>query len=439
MELRPGYKKTEIGVIPEDWELARLEELSAFITKGATPTTYGFKWERQGIVFLRSESVTENGIDFAGAQFISDDANEMLNRSEIRMGDILVAITGYVGRVATYDAPAPANINQHVARIRINSKRASACFISHWLSQKNIRRHFESIVTGQAYPQISLAQVREKVVPLPLVAEQDAIAEALSDVDASIAALSRLIAKKRDLRQGAMQRLLTGHSRLPGFIAPWQEKRLGDHVAFLKNGIQSRAQLTLDDPVRYLHYGDIHVSPDLCLDLSNTDMPRLPSLAAAGLTRLQDGDIVFVDASEDLNGVGKSLEILGAIGVEAVSGQHTIAARFDKFVLADGFKRYLQFMPAFTTHLRRLAAGTKVYATNRKHISSAELELPEPDEQIAISRVLADMEADIALFQERLDKTRALKQAMMQALLTGRMRLPIPDKRALEKREAALA
>jgi len=439
MELRPGYKMTEIGVIPDDWELASLEELSAFITKGATPTTYGFKWEQQGTVFLRSESITENGIDFAGAHFISAAANKMLSRSEIRRGDILVAITGYVGRVASYDSAVPANINQHVARVRIISERASASFLFHWLKQKNTRRHFESIVTGQAYPQISLTQVREKVVPLPPPAEQDAIAKALSDVDASIASLSRLIAKKRDLRQGAMQRLLTGRTRLTGFSAAWQLKRLGDHVSFLKNGIQSRAQLTLDDRVRYLHYGDIHVSADLRLDLRNTAMPRLPALAAARLTRLTDGDVVFVDASEDLNGVGKSLEIVGADGTEAVAGQHTIAARFDKSVLADGFKCYLQFVPSFSTHLRRLAAGTKVYATNRKHIASAELELPEPDEQIAIAHVLSDMEAEIAVFQARLDKTRALKQAMMQALLMGRVRLPIPDKRVLETREAAHA
>jgi type I restriction enzyme S subunit len=276
-------------------------------------------------------------------------------------------------------------------------------------------------------------------LPFPPAAEQSLIAEALSDVDASIAALSRLIAKKRDLQQGAMQRLLTGETRLPGFAAPWQVKRLGDHVTFLKNGVQSRAQLTLDDPVRYLHYGDIHVAAGLRLDLRHAVMPRLPSLAAARLTRLADGDVVFVDASEDLNGVGKSLEILGVDGIEAVAGQHTIAARFDKSVLADGFKCYLQFVPSFTTHLRRLAAGTKVYATNRKHISSAELELPEPDEQIAIARVLADMEAEIAVFQQRLDKTRALKQAMMQALLTGRVRLSISGKEKLATREAVHA
>lgn len=111
--------------------------------------------------------------------------------------------------------------------------------------------------------------------------------------------------------------------------------------------------------------------------------------------------------------------------MEAVAGQHTIAARFDKAVLADGFKGYLQFIPAFVAHLRRLAAGIKVYATNRKHIASAEIMLPGPEEQRAIASALSEMEAEIAALETRLSKTRALKQAMMQALLTGRVRLPV--------------
>lgn len=167
-------------------------------------------------------------------------------------------------------------------------------------------------------------------------------------------------------------------------------------------------------------------------------MPRLPALEAARLSRLEDGDVVFVDASEDLVGVGKSLEIIGAEGIEAVAGQHTIAARFDKDVLADGFKGYLQHIPAFTTHLRRLAAGTKVYATNRKHIASAEILLPEPEEQRAIVRVLSDMDAEISALETRLEKTRALKQGMMQALLTGRVRLPVQAE-ALDALEVAHA
>jgi type I restriction enzyme M protein len=254
-------------------------------------------------------------------------------------------------------------------------------------------------------------------IPLPKLEEK---VEALSALVAG-----HLKAMGAELRTGAMQHLLTGQTRLPGFTAPRQVKRLGDHVSFLRNGVQSRAQLTLNDPVRYLHYGDIHVAASMRLDLRNAIMPRVPTAAAARLSRIDDGDVVFVDASEDLVGVGKSVEIVGAKGIEAVAGQHTIAARFDKEVLADGFKGYLQFVPEFRTHLRRLAAGTKVYATNRKHIASAEIALPEPDEQTAIARVLSDMDAEIAALEAWLAKIRALKQAMMQALLTGQVRLPV--------------
>jgi type I restriction enzyme S subunit len=107
-----------------------------------------------------------------------------------------------------------------------------------------------------------------------------------------------------------------------------------------------------------------------------------------------------------------------------VAGLHTIAARFEKSVLADGFKAYLQFCPAFRDHLRRLAAGTKVYATNRTHITSVEIQLPRIDEQTAIATVLSDMDAEIAALERRRDKTRAIKQGMMQQLLTGQTRLP---------------
>ncbi len=137
--------------------------------------------------------------------------------------------------------------------------------------------------------------------------------------------------------------------------------------------------------------------------------------------------MVFVDASEDLEGVGTSVEIAELENSAVVAGQHTIAARFDKSVLVDGFKCYLQFVPVFRDHLRQLAAGTKVLATNRAHIASVEMPIPSPDEQSAIAKVLTDMDVDLAALEARRDKTRALKQAMMQELLTGNTRLPIPE------------
>lgn len=445
MELRPGHKKTEFGVFPVDWDIkplsAVVERLLAGVSVNSSDEASNSAPGGKGV--LKTSAIFDGRFDPSERKVI---ALRDLGRARLnpKQGAVLISrmnTPDLVGECGFVEADMPDLFIPD--RIWMTAYRQDVKLSKRWLalllSSKPVKARIKGIATGTSGSMKNIAKeaMLGLLLPFPCFPEQQAIAEVLSDVDASIAALSRLIAKKRDLRQGAMQRLLTGQTRLPGFTAPWQEKRLGEHVAFLKNGIQSRAQLTLDDPIRYLHYGDIHVSADLYLDLCNTDMPRLPSPEAAGLTRLQDGDIVFVDASEDLNGVGKSLEIGGANGIEAVSGQHTIAARFDKSVLADGFKRYLQFIPAFTTHLRRLAAGTKVYATNRKHISSAELRLPETDEQIAIARVLSDMELEISALETRLNKTRSLKQAIMQALLTGQVRLPVRRDAAPQTKEAA--
>jgi len=176
--------------------------------------------------------------------------------------------------------------------------------------------------------------------------------------------------------------------------------------------------------VKYLHYGDIHTSERVYLDPTATALPTLAKDHARRLDRLGDGDLVFVDASEDIGGVGKSIEIMGSEGHQLVSGLHTIAVRFKKAVLADGFKAYLQFCPRFRDHLRRLAAGTKVYATNRVHIATAELRVPPLPEQRAIAAVLGDVDAQIGSLEALIAKKRAIKQAAMQQLLTGRTRLP---------------
>ena len=267
---------------------------------------------------------------------------------------------------------------------------------------------------------------KQLVLPWPRTeAEQRIIAAALSDIDALLEELDQLIAKKRNLKQAAMHQLLTGQTRLPGFDAEWDVRRLGDHVNFLRNGVNSRGELLPEGPVKYLHYGDIHACREIYL--SAASLPCLPHTKTASLDRLQDGDLIFADASEDIAGVGKSVEVREVGHTEVVSGLHTIAVRFDKEVLADGFKGFLQFCPLFMAQLRRLAAGTKVYATNRPHIAGIEMPLPPVCEQAVIASVLSDMETEIAALEDRRDKTRGLKQAMMQELLTGKTRLVQPE------------
>lgn len=431
--MRPGYKQSEIGVIPEEWQVTLLEPHVTFLKNAACSRAEltisdPVRYLHYGDVHSWSGSYLDP--DAPGLPRLPLSAATRLPR--LRPGDVvfvdasedLEGIGKSVELVGSTSTEVVAGL--HTIAARFSNEFFADGFKGLLQFVPAFSCHLKRLAAGTKVFATSRAHISSAFVALPPLPEQRAIAGALADVDAQIAAQSRLVAKKRDLRTAALQRLLTGQTRLSGFTAPWQTKRLGDHVRFLRNGVHSRAQLTVSDPVRYLHYGDIHVATSIRLDLRTAEMPRLPEREAARLSRLEDGDVVFVDASEDLSGVGKSLEIMGAAGMEAVAGQHTIAARFDKAVLADGFKGYLQFIPAFVAHLRRLAAGIKVYATNRKHIASAEIMLPGPEEQRAIARVLSDMEAEITALEARLDKTRALKQAMMQALLTGRIRLPVP-------------
>ncbi len=197
-------------------------------------------------------------------------------------------------------------------------------------------------------------------------------------------------------------------------------------MSYVKTVALSRAQLDAKSPLKYLHYGDIHTRSSVLLDAVAEEMPRASALLAGRAGQLRCGDLVFADASEDPAGVGKSVEIVDVPSGGVVPGLHTIAARFDKSVLADGFKAYLQFIPAFREQLLRLAAGTKVLATTRSYISSVILTLP-PDvtEQKAIAEVLHDSEREIDALRIRLSKARDMKTGMMQQLLTGRTRLPV--------------
>lgn len=280
------------------------------------------------------------------------------------------------------------------------------------------------VATGNGQPNLNTGLIGAINIPIPSsIDEQRKIADTLSEIDDLIRGLDQLIAKNRDIQQAAMQQLLTGKRRLPGFSGEWAVKRLGDHLSFLRNGTNSRAELSTEGDVHYLHYGDIHGSQHLLLNPTKTSMPCLPRDKAKRLDRLSNGDLVFADASEDLDGVGKSAEVQLPENMELVAGLHTIAVRFDKKVMTDGFKAYLQFIPTFRSHLRQLAAGTKVYATNRTHIASAELKIPGIEEQAAIATILSDMDAELAALEVRREKARQLKQGMMQELLTGRIRL----------------
>lgn len=427
----PGYQRTEVGVIPEDWETCQLDSLGSGSIPPIKAGPFGSSLTKatyvsDGYKVYGQEQVIR-GDYLYGDYYITHKKYLELESCAVRAGDILLSLVGTVGRLLVVPEGAPPGIiNPRLIRFSFDRSRVNACFFQFLFESEQVQSRLARQAQGGTMGVLNAGNLRPFWIPMPAPAEQRAIAEALSDVDGLLGALEALIAKKRSIKQVAMQQLLTGKTRLPGFSGPWETKRLGEHVTYLRTGTNSRAELTSEGPTKYLHYGDIHASTQVRLDPRVDEMPSLPEERARTLDRLQDGDLVFVDASEDLDGVGKSVEINGASDVEIVAGLHTIAARFEKSILADDFKGFLQFCPAFRQHLRRLAAGTKVYATTRGHIASAEVPLPTVEEQTVIANVLSDMGAEITALERRRDKTRAIKQGMMQQLLTGRVRLVMP-------------
>ncbi len=260
-------------------------------------------------------------------------------------------------------------------------------------------------------------------VQSPPLREQRAIAAALRDVDALLGALTRLIAKKRDLKQAAMQQLLTGSRRLPGFSGEWEVKRFGDLFQFLNTANNPRADLSEFCDIGYIHYGDIHMSTAAFLDCATEALPLIAKARVANIPLVEDGDLVMADASEDYEGIGKCVEIRNASGRKIVAGLHTFLLRGNPHLVANGFKGYLQFIPSVKAALVRFATGISVYGVSKNNVKSIEVFLPTVDEQTAIATVLSDMDVEIAALEALLAKTRALKQGMMQELLTGRTRL----------------
>ena len=209
------FKDSELGRIPKSWVVKKLEEISIVpITKGSTPSTYGYEWTTNGILFLRSESVKMEGFSLSGSMRISNKANNSLRRSQVLGGDILVAITGYIGSICVYpDGAENANINQHIARIRIPDN-ITRDFVAFFLSTDRQREKFLAIQTGQAYPQLSLKQIQETCVCLPSEAERDKISKILSNHHSHIRSLKENKIHLEKLKKSLMQDLLTGKVRV---------------------------------------------------------------------------------------------------------------------------------------------------------------------------------------------------------------------------------
>jgi type I restriction enzyme S subunit len=273
---------------------------------------------------------------------------------------------------------------------------------------------------------INKTALGELPVVIPPLSEQCALATALRDMDVLLEGLETLIAKKRNLKQAAMQQLLTGQTRLPGFTGEWEVKTLGELFDFSGGYSASRDQLSSEGHC-YLHYGDIHGATktfiDATADYANIPKLDLPLSKVSPKSLLQDGDVVFVDASEDDEGTSKHVVVVNKDNVPFISGLHTIVAKSKTDEINHEYRRYCFQTKTIRDQFRFYAVGTKVSGISKTNIPRLTMPVPSSDEQAAIASVLIDMDSELDALEQRLAKTRDLKQAMMQELLTGKTRL----------------
>jgi type I restriction enzyme, S subunit len=402
MEVKPGYKQTEVGVIPEDWEAVKVGVLANF---------------RSGDCITVSQLSPRN----SHASIPVFGGNGIAGYTSYAMIGQPTVVVGRVGQKCgeVYLTEGPAWITDNALFPRTMSGRVDVRYLALALRGAGLN----AVKNRNDLPLVTQSILHDVVLPLPPTkAEQEAIARALSDADALIDGLEQLVAKKRQIKLGAMQELLTGQRRLPGFTGEWMTYRFDQLFTTLRNASNSRGELSEHGDVAYVHYGDIHTQSSSFLNPGSLQT-YIPREKVQAIPRLADGDLLMADASEDTTAIGKAVEIIGLNGDEAVAGLHTMVLRGYKTHLADGFKGYLQHLPKVRTALVRLATGVSVFGITKSGVKAIEVTIPKPVEQTAIAAILSDMDAEIAALEAKLAKARQVKQGMMQELLTGRIRL----------------
>jgi type I restriction enzyme S subunit len=413
MELKPGYKQTEVGVIPEDWDVSTLN--------GKVTITHGFAFSSRHFSTHGPFRLTTPGHFFEQGGFREIGEKQKYFTGEVptdyilRSGDMIVAMTeqsdGLLGSAAFIPDSSNYLHNQRLGRIRPISPELDPGYLYYIFNSTGYRTRVRETAAGTKVKHTSPKKLLEIPVQLAPIAEQQEIAQTLKDLEELLDTLEDLIAKKNNIKQATMQELLTGKRRLPGFEGEWEVKRLGDIAVLNRNNIVP----ALYPDKLFTHYS-------------------LPAFDAEKAALLEAGASIgsnkfTVPASAVL--VSKlNPRIPRAWAPEVVLPNAIASTEWLILTPKDGIDRSYLFAlccsPAFCEQMELAATGTT--GSHQRISPSIALDIkinvtPLRDEQVAISSLLSDMDSELSILHERLQKARELKQGMMQQLLTGKIRL----------------
>lgn len=435
MELKAGYKQTAAGLIPEDWEVSTYGEVFTELRGGAPFKPSDFT--RMGVKVLPKGGVARGGtlqIDESDIQYCTENyaANHKTNTVDkshtiVVLRD-LVPSGPSIGLMVKIEADESFILAQGVYGFKTNPVKACPDYLIQLSNGTPYRRLMNSIMVGSTQVHVTNTALKLAPFPCPPVSEQRAIAAALSDVDALISGLDQLIAKKRDLKQAAMQQLLTGKQRLPGFqVKPgykqteigmisddWNVKTLYS-VCDVRDG-------THESP-KFYHQGVPFVTSRNIVD-GRIDL--------SGINYIGQDDAIEFNKRSKVDCGDILMSMIGTVGnALLIESEPNFCIKNVALIKPKSINaRYLIQLinsPIFQTALiEKLNGGIQKFIALGS-LRSLFISIPPINEQAAIAAILSDMDTELSALEQRRDKTRALKQGMMQQLLTGRIRLVQPE------------
>ena len=394
------------------WEMKRLGELGPFIKgrgikhddvsyEGLPCIRYGELYTRYQDCILKVESRIPPSV-----------AETAL---PIKTGDLLFAASGAtaeeIGRCAAYLGKEKAQVGRNI--IVLTPSGQNSIYLGHLMNHPIVSVQKARMGRGGVVVHISTNNLAQVQIEIPPIVEQNAIAEVLSDVDGLLNTLEALIAKKQTIKQAVMRQLLTGKTRLSGFSGAWETKRLGEIASFFKGSGLSKADLFLDGKRRCIHYGELFTTYGECITevVHGTDRDETFFLSLSN-------DVLMPGSGVTPNGLATA----SCISIpDVILGGNVLVIRVPTDILNGTFLAYVIRMNH--NQVMQLVSGTTVCHLYARDMANFTFVAPSVEEQNAIVSVLSDMDAEIAALEQRRDKTRAIKQGMMQQLLTGRVRL----------------
>lgn len=386
-----GYKRTEVGVIPDDWEVKKLGEIADIKTGLFGSSLHEKDYVEDGTPIITVEHLSEKGVVHVNLPMVSDADKKRLSTYILKTGDIVFSRVGSVDRNSLIsDAENGWLFSSRLLRIRIISQNINSAYLSYHFHQESTKQRIRSVAVGQTMASLNTKILKNIEVVLPLtLPEQKAIALSLSDTDALIAACDRAITKKRNIKQGAMQQLLTGKKRLPSFSGEWEVKKLGELLK-VRHG---KSQHNVVD--------------------QNGEFPVLATGGEIGRAKTY-----LYDKPSVLIGRKGTIDIPQYMDIPF----WTIDTLFYTEILINAFPKFIFYrFNLIDWYSYNEASG--VPSLNAKTIEDIEVHSPPLPEQKAIAQILSDMDAEIAALEKKRDKYKAIKQGMMQELLTGKTRL----------------